>query len=190
VGGDFFQLIPGEGEAAGSSIVIVGDVSGKGLKAAMSVSLIVGAARTLAETTSSPGEILAGINRRLIGRMQGGFVTCIILRLDPDGDCVVANAGHLPPFLNLEEMDLPGALPLGLIPGLIYDELQFHLAAQDRLALYTDGLLEARSESGEIFGFERLRRLMGMRPSAAQAAHAAVSFGQDDDITVLTLTRL
>jgi Stage II sporulation protein E (SpoIIE) len=190
VGGDFFQLITGEGDKAGSTIVILGDVSGKGLKAAMSVSLIVGAARTLAETTTSPGDILAGINRRLIGRMQGGFVTCIILRLDPDGDCLLANAGHLPPFLNFEEMELQGALPLGLIPGLIYDELRFHLSAEDRLSLYTDGLLEARSPAGEIFGFDRLRRLMGMRPSAAQAAQAAVSFGQDDDITVLTLTRL
>jgi len=112
VGGDFFQIIPLEG---GSTLVILGDVSGKGLKAAMAVSLIVGAARTVAEFSTSPAEILAGLNRRLYGRLQGGFATCVAMRLDADGSCTIASAGHPSPFLNNAELNLPGALPLGLL---------------------------------------------------------------------------
>jgi len=190
VGGDFFQLIALEGSRAGSTLLIVGDVSGKGLKAAMSVAVIVGAVRTLTEISSSPGEILAGINRRLYGRMQGGLVTCLAMRLDPDGDGVIANAGHLPPYLNGKEMDLPGALPLGLIPGISYDEFSLSFRPEDHLTLFTDGLLEARKQDGQLFGFERMQQLLANRPSASEAAKAAVEFGQDDDITVLTLTRL
>jgi hypothetical protein len=187
VGGDFFQIIPLEG---GSTLVILGDVSGKGLKAAMAVSLIVGAARTVAEYSTSPAEILAGLNRRLFGRLQGGFATCIALRLDPDGTCAIASAGHPSPFLNMLEMNLPGALPLGVQPTASYDETQVRLGVGDHFALYTDGLLEARSQSGELYSFARLERLFATRPNAAEATQAAVNFGQDDDITVLTLTRL
>jgi hypothetical protein len=189
VGGDFFQLVPAEGNCAGSTLVVIGDVSGKGLKAAMSVALIVGAIRTLVEISSSPSEILAGINRRVCGRLQDGFVTCLILRLDPDGTCVMANAGHPPPFLNDREMEAPGALPLGLISDLGYAEHRTRLKQNDHLTLYTDGLLEARNPVGELFGFERMHALFATKPSAAEAAQIAVDFGQDDDITVLTLTR-
>jgi serine phosphatase RsbU (regulator of sigma subunit) len=187
VGGDFFQIIPLEG---GSTLVILGDVSGKGLKAAMAVSMIVGAARMMAEFTTSPAEILAGLNRRLYGRLQGGFATCIALRLDPDGNCAISSAGHPAPFLNKQEMSLPGALPLGLQPIADYEETTVRLGPGDHFALYTDGLLEARSHSGELYGFERLETLFATRPNAERATEAAVNFGQDDDITVLTLTRL
>lgn len=190
VGGDFFQLIPAQGDHEGSTLVLMGDVSGKGLKAALVVALIVGAVRALAETTSSPAEILAGINRRVCGRLQGGFVTCLVMRLDPDGTCVIANAGHPPPFVNDKEMDMPGALPLGLISGILYHELRFEIQPEDRLSLYTDGLLEARSEKGELYGFERVHALFARKPTAAEAAQAALDFGQEDDITILTLTRL
>ena len=187
VGGDFFQIIPLEGE---STLVILGDVSGKGLRAAMAVSLIVGAARMVADFTGSPAAILAGLNRRLYGRLQGGFATCIAMRLDPDGQCVIASAGHPAPFLNKHEMNLPGALPLGLQPTAEYEESTVRLGVGDHFALYTDGLLEARSHSGELYGFERLETLFASSPNAARATEAAVNFGQDDDITVLTLTRL
>jgi hypothetical protein len=187
VGGDFFQIIPLED---GSTLVVLGDVSGKGLKAAMAVSMIVGAIRTLAETTTSPAEILAGINRRLVGRLQGGFATAIALRLDSNGDCTLASAGHPAPFVNEHELSFPGALPLGVGPTAVFEETRLRLRERDQLALYTDGLLEARSQSGELYSFDRLKTLFSSRPTADQAAQAAVSFGQDDDITVLTLTRL
>lgn len=189
VGGDFFQVIPLEGAATGSTLIVLGDVSGKGLRAAMAVSLIVGAVRTLAETTSSPAEILAGLSRRLYGRLQGGFTTCLALRLDADGKCTIASAGHPAPYINDTEAELPGALPLGIDPATVYEETTLRIQPGDRCALYTDGLLEARSPSGEIFSFERLHELFGRQVDAAQASNAAVAFGQDDDITVLTLTR-
>lgn len=189
VGGDFFQIIPLEGEFTGSTLIVLGDVSGKGLRAAMAVSLIVGAVRTLAETTSRPAEILAGLSRRLYGRLQGGFTTCLALRIDPGGVCTIASAGHPAPYLNEREINLPGALPLGIDPEMKYEEMRIHLRAGDRCALYTDGLLEARAPSGEIFSFERLQELFATSVDAAKVSEAAVNFGQEDDITVLTLTR-
>lgn len=187
VGGDFFQILP---NVDGSTIVALGDVSGKGLKAAMNVSMIVGAMRALAATTSSPAEMLAALNQCMVGRMQGGFATGIVFRLDPDGTVACANAGHLPLFLNGREFLLDPSLPLGLIAATDYSETTLHLNSGDQLCFYTDGLLEARNESGELFGFERLHELFASRPTAQQATEVAVSFGQDDDITVLILTRL
>jgi hypothetical protein len=187
VGGDFFQLIA---QPDGSALLVLGDVSGKGLKAAMTVALIVGTIRTVADTVDDPSQVLSILNRRLYGRLKDGFVTCLALRLDPDGECILANAGHPPAFLNKTELSSPGALPLGLDPVTRYEKTKLHLAIGDRLTLYTDGLLEARNSAGEIFSFERLRALIATQPDAKQATDAAVAFGQDDDITVITLTRL
>jgi hypothetical protein len=187
VGGDFFQIIPLENK---STIVILGDVSGKGLMAAMAVSLIVGALRALAEDHPDPAELLTLLNRRLCGRLQGGFATCVILRIDPSSRCTLASAGHPAPYLNDRELDLPGALPLGISPAVTYEETSINLQVGDHFSLYTDGLLEARNQAGELYSFSRLERLFASHPSAAQATQAAINFGQDDDITVLTLTRL
>jgi hypothetical protein len=187
VGGDFFQIIPVEG---GSTLVLLGDVSGKGLKAAMAVSLIVGAVRALAEDYPTPGQLLTQLNRRLFGRLQGGFATCLILLLRPDSTCVVASAGHPAPYLNKHEVDVPGALPLGVEQYTPYAECEVTTRPGDHLALYTDGLLEARNRTGELYGFARLNDLFSSPTNAAAATQAAVNFGQDDDITVLTLTRL
>ena len=136
-----------------------------------------------------PAQILAALNRRLYGRAQDGFATCIVLHLKRDGSCIVSSAGHPAPFLNQRELDLPGALPLGLTHNAIYEETAIQLREGDHFSLYTDGLLEARNATGELYGFERLNILFAARPDAAQASEAAVAFGQDDDITVLTLTR-
>jgi hypothetical protein len=187
VGGDFFQVIPLPQESA---LLIVGDVSGKGLKAAMTVSLIVGALRSLVETTEDPAEILSGLNRRLYGRLRGGFVTCLVLRLGAEGECVMASAGHLAPFLNGDEITVPPALPLGLIPEEEFEKATASLGIGDRLTLYTDGLLEARNAAGELFGFRRVAELVAGTPDAREAAESGIRFGQDDDITVVTATRL
>lgn len=187
VGGDFFQLIP---NPDGSALLLLGDVSGKGLKAAMAVSMIVGAARALAENSDDPTDILVGLNRRLCNRLGGGFVTALVLRLEPDGQCLLANAGHLPPFLNERELDVAGALPLGIVGNATFSTSTFHLGVGDRLTLYTDGLLEARNRARELYGFERVRELIATRPDATMASDAAVHFGQEDDITVLTISRL
>jgi Stage II sporulation protein E (SpoIIE) len=187
VGGDFFQIIPLENR---STVVVLGDVSGKGLMAAMAVSLIVGAVRALAEDHPDPAELLTLLNRRLCGRLQGGFATCVILHIDPLEGCTLASAGHPAPYLNDRELDLPGALPLGISPSVVYEKCKVDFEVGDHFSLYTDGLLEARNQAGELYSFARLERLFASHPSAAQATQAAVNFGQDDDITVLTLTRL
>ncbi|MGA9584952.1 MAG: SpoIIE family protein phosphatase, partial [Terracidiphilus sp.] len=186
VGGDFFQVVP---LASGGGMVVMGDVSGKGLPAAMTVALVIGTVRTLAEFTTSPAEMLEGLNRRLMGRLHGGFATCIALRLMPDGTGAIACAGHPPPYLNGREIQLPGAFPLGISEAK-YEEIEVRLEPADHLALYTDGLLEARNEKGDLYGFERLQSQFERGLTASVALDAAVDFGQDDDITVLTLTRL
>lgn len=187
VGGDFFQVIP---VGDGSALVVLGDVSGKGLKAAMTVSLIVGSLRTLADYTQSPTEILTRLNRRLIGRTDGGFATCLVARVDPDGSVVLANAGHLSPFHNTTELPVSGSLPLGLAPDAKYEETNFNLRESDSLTLYTDGVVEAQNEAGELYGFERVAALAASNPSVEKIVETARAFGQKDDITVLRLVRL
>jgi hypothetical protein len=187
VGGDFFQIIPG---ADGSILAIIGDVSGKGLRAAMLVSLIVGAVRTLAKFTRDPVEILRGVNERLCGQMKDQFATCLALRIAPDGKTAIANAGHLPPFWNGREMALAGSLPLGIVEGAPFEQSTLLFAPGDRLILLTDGIVEARNKQHELFGFGRLGALALQDSSSVQIAAAAQQFGQEDDITVLRIQRI
>ena len=183
VGGDFFQILP---RPDGSVLIAIGDVSGKGMPAAMMVSLLVGALNALAETTSSPAQLLAGLNRRILGRNHGGFTTCLILHASPDGTYTAANAGHIPPYLNGEPLACGNNLPLGLVADTSYCEFTFQASQDDKLTLLTDGVVEARNQSGELFGFERTAVLAGR--TAESIAQAAQLFGQEDDITVLSLT--
>ncbi len=186
-GGDLYQRIPLE---KGGALVVVGDVSGKGLQAAMVVSLIVGTLRTLADFTQQPGEILQGLNRRLIGRTQGGFATCVAMRIESDGSAAIATAGHFSPLRDGKELPLEGALPLGIVPDAKYEQIAFRMQENETLTFYTDGIVEARTGQGELFGFARVREMSRAGSSAVQVAEEASAFGQDDDITVLTLTRL
>jgi hypothetical protein len=187
LGGDFFQVVALPDT---STLIVIGDVSGKGLKAAMTVSLIVGTLRTLADYTQQPAEILQGLNRRLFGRVQDGFATCVVLRLEANGSATMANAGHLAPFRDGEELPLRGSLPLGLSADTVYEDLVFRLQEAETLTLYTDGIVEARNATRELFGFERVQRLAQERKSAEQIVEAACAFGQEDDITVLSIRRL
>jgi serine phosphatase RsbU (regulator of sigma subunit) len=185
VGGDFFQILPLE---SGGVLAVIGDVSGKGMPAAMTVSLLVGTVRTLAHFTTSPKEIVTAMNFRMVGRMQGGFTTCLVLRLEANGALTAANAGHLSPYCDGKEMTVEAGLPLGLSAEAEYPETHFHLGMAQQLTVLTDGIVEARSRNGDLFGFDRTAA-MAAQP-AASIAQAAQEFGQDDDITVLTLTRL
>jgi len=184
VGGDFFQVIA---LPEGGVLAAIGDVSGKGMPAAMTVSLLVGALRTLAETAPSPAAVLAGLNRQMAGRSGGGFTTCLALRVDADGRCTMANAGHLHPYLSGKELSLENGLPLGVDAGAAYSETTVALSVGAQLTLLTDGVIEARSRTGELFGFERTLLIAGR--DAEGIAAAAQAFGQNDDITILTLRR-
>ena len=183
VGGDFFQVLPQSSD--GSLLVVVGDVAGKGVEAGMLAALIVGAIRTSAEFTTAPDRILSLLNHRLQGR---GLVTCVALRIEPGGAVTLANAGHLPPYFNGKELQVEGALPLGAVPGIDYPVSRFELAEGDSLILMTDGIVEAQDAEGHLFGFERIGEILGDGISGgATLAAAAQAFGQEDDITVLTI---
>ena len=149
----------------------------------MTVSLLIGALRSIVETTSSPAEILAALNRRLLGR-GFGFTTCVVLRISISGNLVVANAGHLAPYLNGQELSLAPAFPLGLDANAVYEESALQLAHKVRLTLLTDGVPEAGT-GRELFGFERTADLSSS--PAPEIAEAALRFGQSDDITVISI---
>ena len=181
VGGDFFQVRPAPD---GGGLIVIGDVSGKGLRAAMTVSTILGALRAL--PAGSPAELLRTLNYALAGRLEGGLVTCCIAHISPRGVLTTANAGHLAPYRNGDEIAIEAGLPLGVIPNSEYSESTFALAAGDRLTFLSDGVVEAQNATGELFGFDRTRSIS--MQSAEKIALAAQEYGQQDDITVLTLT--
>lgn len=181
VGGDFFHVQP---TGDGGLLVVIGDVAGKGLKAAMNVSMLMGALRRIPER--SPAKILESLNRVLVG--SDSFTTCQAAWFGADGELILANAGHLPPYLNTQEIVLPGNLPLGVLPDGNYAEVRLYLHPGDRVLLLSDGVVEARKPSGELFGFDRVHNLSNQ--SAFYIADAAKEFGQEDDITVLTVRRL
>ena len=180
VGGDFFLVWSAPD---GSLTAIVGDVSGKGLTAAMRVAMILGALRR--ETSHDPGEVLASLNNALIAEGQLGFTTACCIRIALTGEYSLANAGHIAPYISGREIETPPALPLGLVADQAYELGHGRLPAGERIVLMSDGVPEARSEAGELYGFERLASLT-LKP-AQDIAEAARRFGQEDDITVLTL---
>jgi hypothetical protein len=186
VGGDFFQIIPHKTD--GSLLIVAGDVTGKGLKAGMLVALLVGAIRTAAETNDEPEAVLATLNRRLMGRGDAQ-ATCLALRIEADGSATLANAGHMTPYLNGEPLPMEGALPLGMIEGAEFSVMHFQLKVDDKLVVMSDGIAEATDAAGRLFGFERVYELLRTATTAALIATAAQAFGQEDDISVIWVTR-
>ncbi len=185
VGGDFFQVLPDALD--GSVLIVVGDVAGKGLQAGMLATLIVGAVRTAAKFTTNPKVVMALLNERLQRR---GLVTCMALRIDNEGSVTLVNAGHLPPYLNGNELEVDGSLPLGAIAETEFPVVNFKLAEGDSLTLMSDGIAEAQDAHGHLFGFDKIGEMMSRRTTAAGLATAAQDFGQEDDITVLTVARM
>jgi phosphoserine phosphatase RsbU/P len=185
VAGDFYQVIEQPG---GSALIVVGDVSGKGLKAAMTGTLAIGALRTLATENLSPAELLRRLNHQICEAKNGGFITCCCARIDSNGTVTLANAGHLSPYSDGIEIEVPSGLPLGLVLEVEYSEISFELPAGHTLTLLSDGVVEASDTSGQLYGFDRTRAI------SSQAAHSiaatAKAYGQDDDITVLTVARI
>jgi hypothetical protein len=186
VGGDFFQIIPHPMD--GSVLIVAGDVAGKGLRSGMLVALLVGAIRSTVHFSFDPKIVLGELNERLLGRGDAQ-ATCLALRIEASGAATLVNAGHLPPYLNDEPLAMEGALPLGMLPGAHFSSMNFKLAEDDRLLLLSDGIAEARDADGQLFGFERVAQLLQSHPSAAELAVAAERFGQQDDISVIAVTR-
>lgn len=192
VGGDFFQVLPLKDD---SLLIVVGDVSGKGLQAAMNSSTLVGALRN--ELSHDPATILNHLNKVLIGAVASPgtavkeldcapcYATCLCARVYPDGTVTIANAGHLSPYRDGREVPLTPSLPLGVIADGEYEQMTFQLNRGDRLVFLSDGVVEAQNAEGELFGFERTQQVSN--ESARYIAQTAKHFGQTDDITVLSL---
>jgi serine phosphatase RsbU (regulator of sigma subunit) len=198
VGGDFydFHLLP-EGRLG----VVVGDATGKGVPAALVMSTTCGMLRLAAQSYSSPGEMLQRVNEALFPYIPSNmFVTCFYGVLDPrSGTFTYANAGHDLPYLwyggEAEELRARG-MPLGLMPGMSYEEKDSTLQAGEAALFYSDGLVEAHAPEGEMFGFPRLRALVAehddersLVDSLLEELYSFTGEGweQEDDITLLTL---
>jgi hypothetical protein len=180
VGGDFFQTLM---KPDGGLLVVIGDVSGKGVSAAMLVAVLVGAIRNQAEHSFDPALMLATLNRRMMGRSGGHFATCLVAEVSPGGEMRIANAGHMPPYRNGKELDLEGSLPLGIADEAEYGVETITLEPGDRLTFITDGVVEATNPAKELFGFDRTRAISNQH--AAAIVEQVQTFGQEDDITVL-----
>jgi serine phosphatase RsbU (regulator of sigma subunit) len=201
VGGDFYDFLRLEDGRVG---LVIGDVSGKGIAAALVMANTQSVLRAVAQRVGiTPGRVLEEANEVLYAYIPPTmFITCLYAILDPEsGGLVYANAGHDLPYLHrnseAEELRARG-MPLGLMPGMDYEEKEVTLKAGDGALFYSDGLVEAHDPKGEMFGFPRLRTLIaehGEEPSLEtfllEELYYFVGKGweQEDDITLLTLRR-
>src|ERR671911_1001589 len=204
VGGDFYDFhVLSKGRLG----LVVGDATGKGVPAALVMSTTCGMLQLAARASgpSSPSEVLEQVNETLFARIpQNMFVTCFYAILEPkSGSLTYANAGHDLPYLRrgwgTEELRARG-MPLGLMPGMSYEEKEVMLGAGEAVLFYSDGLVEAHDPEGEMFGFPRLQRLIATR--SARSGEGLVDFlleelysftgegwGQEGDISLTTLYR-
>ncbi len=204
VGGDFYDFLPFEDGRLG---VVIGDVSGKGIPAAMLMSSTRSLLRAAAQMAASPGEVLARVNELLCAdTLPSMFVTCFYALLDPiSGKLHYANAGHDLPYRrsreDVRELYATG-MPLGLLPGMQYEEREALVTAGEHILLYSDGLVEAHNPDREMFGFPRLKQLIVVSPSDTLGSSlidfllqelkcfTGEGWEQEDDITLVVLQRI
>ena len=200
VGGDFYDFIEMPGGRIG---IAVGDVTDKGVPAALVMARTHSILRAEASRSDSPGEILARANELLVPEMPARmFVTCLFAILDPrTGRMVLANAGHNLPYVRTDdgvvELRATG-MPLGLMADIKYDETEGVIAPGSNVLLYSDGLVEAHDPAQEMFGFPRLRQAMTIDDAGSDLldrlledlrAFTGADWEQEDDITLVTLRR-
>lgn len=200
VGGDFYDFIPYEDGRLG---IVVGDVTDKGIPAALVMATTRSILRSAAQEELSPGLVLEKANDLLFPDIPARmFVTCFYAILDPEsGHLHYANAGHDLPYRWLEgevaELRATG-MPLGLMPGMQYEEKEAQLAPGESILLYSDGLVEAHDPQRDMFGFPRLITLLGAYEGEATpidylraelTTFTGDSWEQEDDITLVTLQR-
>ena len=198
VGGDFYDVLELDNGQFG---LVVGDATGKGVPAALVMATTCGMLRAAANSSKSPGEVLERVNEALSARIPPSmFVTCFYAILNPEsGRLLYANAGHDLPYLrrgsDAEELRARG-MPLGLMPGMSYEEGENYLREGDGVLFYSDGLVEARNPHREMFGFPRLRMLIAGHNKERSLGNVLMEelwsftgegWEQEDDITLLTL---
>ena len=200
VGGDFYDFVELSDGRIG---IAVGDVTDKGVPAALVMARTHSILRAEASRLTSPGEILARANDLLVPEMPARmFVTCLFAVLDPPtGRIVIANAGHNLPFVrsgdDIRELRATG-MPLGLMPGMRYDEVEGTIDAGSTVLLYSDGLVEAHDSARQMFGVDRLRDALTGEEAGSELLDRLLDtlrtftgpeHEQEDDITLVTLRR-
>jgi PAS domain S-box-containing protein len=202
VGGDFYDTFELEDGRLG---LVVGDVTDKGIPAALVMATTRTMLRVSAQRLFPPGEVLKRANEELVADIPPNmFITCLYAILDPEsGRLIYANAGHDPPYLRhhgsgVEELRARG-MPLGLMPGMEYEEKKITLNRGESVLFYSDGLVEAHDPHHEMFGFPRLQRLVGTHRSGESSLidfllselinFTGGDWEQEDDITLVTLER-
>jgi serine phosphatase RsbU (regulator of sigma subunit) len=202
VAGDFYDVTM---QDDGGVVVIVADVSGHGVPAALVASMVKVAFAAEVERYDRPGDILAGINRALTGKFERAYVTACCVAIDESRHTIAyAAAGHPPPLLRrhdgrIERLE-EGGIALALLPVAGYTTAEVPFRAGDRLLLFTDGLLEAtRGDDGDFFGDAELARVVsGMPPSAdlservldAHRAWIGNGASLSDDVTLVVVERV
>ena len=200
VGGDFYDFIP---LPDGRVMFVVGDVTDKGVPAALVMASTHALLRAAAPRLISPGQVLGHVNDMLCVDIPAHmFVTCLALVLDPvSGQIEFANAGHDVPYVRtrngVRELRARG-MPLGLMPGMDYEEKSFQFEPGDCALLHSDGLAEAHAPDREMFGFPRVSELVGKGPSGEALIDLCLTelgnftgpdHEQEDDITLVSLQR-
>jgi serine phosphatase RsbU (regulator of sigma subunit)/anti-sigma regulatory factor (Ser/Thr protein kinase) len=200
VGGDFYDFIEMPDGRIG---IAVGDVTDKGVPAALVMARTHSVLRAEATRSDSPGVILARANELLVPEMPARmFVTCLFAILEPEtGRIVMANAGHNLPYIRTDdgvvELRATG-MPLGLLPGSRYEETEGVIAPGSNVLLYSDGLVEAHNPNQEMYGFPRLREEMAVDDAGSELLDrlldtlhrfTGADWEQEDDITLVTLRR-
>jgi serine phosphatase RsbU (regulator of sigma subunit)/anti-sigma regulatory factor (Ser/Thr protein kinase) len=199
VGGDFYDFVYLAGGRLG---IFIGDVSDKGVPAALVMATTRAILRGAAQRTSAPGEVLEQANDLLHPDIPPKmFVTCLCAILDPaTGRLVFANAGHDLPYRRstsgVDELRATG-MPLGLMPGMRYEEKEIQLLPGERVLFHSDGIVEAHAPDRKMFGFPRLRDLMASAPEtslvnfllAELARFTGPGWEQEDDVTLVILER-
>ncbi|HLL78912.1 MAG TPA: SpoIIE family protein phosphatase [Ktedonobacteraceae bacterium] len=200
VGGDFYDFLYFEDGRVG---IVIGDVTDKGVPAALVMATTRSILRSTARADLSPGKVLEQTNELLHNDIPPKmFVTCLYAILDPvSGRLEYANAGHDLPYVRhgdtVSELRATG-MPLGLMPGMTYEEKELLLAPGDGILFYSDGLVEAHNSKREMFGFPHLRELLGEDLAgvpvidfllAELATFTGEGWEQEDDVTLVTLRR-
>jgi serine phosphatase RsbU (regulator of sigma subunit)/anti-sigma regulatory factor (Ser/Thr protein kinase) len=200
VGGDFYDVIPLPGGRIG---FVIGDVTDKGVPAALVMAATRSVLRASAQRLVEPGQVLERVNEHLCPDMpEKMFVTCLYGVLEPDsGRFRFANAGHDLPYVKTadgsEELRARG-MPLGLMPGMPYEEKETVLEPGDSLLLHSDGIVESHDPDGGMFGFPRLKQAVADYPGGGELidrvladvhAHTGPGAEQEDDITMVVLQR-
>lgn len=200
VGGDFYDVIPLPGDRVG---FVIGDVTDKGVPAALVMAATRSVLRATAARLVDPGVVLEAVNEHLVPDMpQKMFVTCLYGVLEPTtGRFRFANAGHDLPYVKTADGSVElraRGMPLGLMEGMVYEEEETVLAPGQSLLLHSDGVVEAHSPDGAMFGFPRLKEAVATYPGGGELIdrvlsdlhdHTGPDADQEDDITMLTLAR-